>query len=154
MVTLNVSPMPKSNQDDMTPSEETCTRANGHIKLTNGTSIESLDTGQDTEALHPSYGALSSSRSTNVSAANLDIPSILQDDRVIPIAIIGIGCRFPGDATNPQKLWDMLSDGRSGWSSEPKNRFKMKSFYHPSSETNGSVSIPALRMSRVLEEYC
>ena len=25
-----------------------------------------------------------------------------------PIAIVGIGCRFPGDAVSPQSLWRML----------------------------------------------
>ncbi len=28
-----------------------------------------------------------------------------------PIAIIGIGCRFPGGADSPQKLWQLLEDG-------------------------------------------
>src|ERR1700694_1908777 len=29
-----------------------------------------------------------------------------------PIAIIGIGCRFPGDANSPEALWDLLKDGK------------------------------------------
>jgi hypothetical protein len=29
-----------------------------------------------------------------------------------PIAIIGSGCRFPGDANSPSKLWDLLSNPR------------------------------------------
>ena len=27
------------------------------------------------------------------------------------VAIIGIGCRFPGDANNASNLWNMLMDG-------------------------------------------
>ena len=41
------------------------------------------------------------------------------EDGVIPIAVIGMGCRFPGDASSPEKLWDMLASGRNGWSKIP-----------------------------------
>jgi len=29
-----------------------------------------------------------------------------------PIAVIGSGCRFPGDADSASKLWDLLSNPR------------------------------------------
>ncbi|KAI6351269.1 hypothetical protein MCOR25_010037 [Pyricularia grisea] len=35
-----------------------------------------------------------------------------QKEERIPIAIIGIGCRFPGDATSPTKFWDMIKNGQ------------------------------------------
>src|SRR3954469_25466365 len=28
-----------------------------------------------------------------------------------PIAIVGIGCRFPGGANDPQQFWRLLTDG-------------------------------------------
>ncbi len=34
-----------------------------------------------------------------------------------PIAIIGIGCRFPGGANSPQAFWELLQDGRDAVSS-------------------------------------
>ncbi|PNY28266.1 Polyketide synthase [Tolypocladium capitatum] len=47
-----------------------------------------------------------------------------------PIAIIGLGCRFPGDASNPSKFWDMLKDGRDGYT--PKtSRYNEDAFHHP-----------------------
>ena len=31
-----------------------------------------------------------------------------------PIAVVGMGCRFPGDATSPAAYWELLRSGRSG----------------------------------------
>jgi len=56
----------------------------------------------------------------------------------IPIAIIGMSCRFPSGANDPEKLWDMVSDGRSGWTDVPADRWRWKSFYHPHPEANGA----------------
>lgn len=55
------------------------------------------------------------------------------------IAIIGAGCRFPGDATSPGAFFDMLIKGRSAWSEIPKDRFNVDAFYHPSYERQGSI---------------
>jgi acyl transferase domain-containing protein len=48
-----------------------------------------------------------------------------------PIAIIGLACRFPGGANSPEELWQMLSDGKSGWSEIPADRYTWRSFHHP-----------------------
>ena len=55
-----------------------------------------------------------------------------------PIAIIGMSCRFSGGTNSPEKLWDMLVDGRSGWSDVPSSRYNWKSFYHPHPEASGA----------------
>ncbi|KAF2633120.1 putative polyketide synthase [Macroventuria anomochaeta] len=47
-----------------------------------------------------------------------------------PIAIIGMSCRFPGGASEPSRLWDLLSSGKSAWSEVPADRFNMKAFHH------------------------
>jgi acyl transferase domain-containing protein/acyl-CoA synthetase (AMP-forming)/AMP-acid ligase II/acyl carrier protein len=39
-----------------------------------------------------------------------------------PIAIISMGCRFPGGATSPEALWDLLTEGRDAVSRFPGNR--------------------------------
>ncbi|KAK2039669.1 hypothetical protein LZ31DRAFT_605906 [Colletotrichum somersetense] len=54
-----------------------------------------------------------------------------------PIAIVGMACRLPGDATSPSKLWDMCAAGQDGWSPIPKSRFDVESLYHADKERMG-----------------
>lgn len=61
------------------------------------------------------------------------IPSLEND-----VAVIGMACRFPGDATNPSKLWDLLMDGKSAWSEIPATRWNHEAHYHPSQERAAS----------------
>ncbi|PKY00415.1 ketoacyl-synt-domain-containing protein [Aspergillus campestris IBT 28561] len=57
------------------------------------------------------------------------MPHAIQD--LEPIAIIGMACRFPGGANSPEELWQMLADGRTGWSEIPADRYTWRSFHHP-----------------------
>jgi acyl transferase domain-containing protein len=57
----------------------------------------------------------------------------------IPIAIIGVGCRFPGGAQSPQKLWEILTAGTNTWSHVPTDRYNEEAFLNPNpDDTNGS----------------
>ncbi|UKZ95371.1 Type I Iterative PKS [Trichoderma asperellum] len=56
------------------------------------------------------------------------------------IAIVGLALRFPGDATSPQKLWDVLERKESQWSEFPKDRLNIDGYYHPSGQRLGSIS--------------
>ena len=56
------------------------------------------------------------------------------------LAIIGISCRFPAGANDPEEFWSMLSEGRSAWSEVPSDRFNSKAFYHPSPDVNGTTN--------------
>ena len=58
----------------------------------------------------------------------------------IPIAVVGISCRLPGGANDPEKLWSMIAEGRSAWSDVPPGRFNWKSFYHPNPDINGTTN--------------
>lgn len=62
-------------------------------------------------------------------------------DESMPIAIVGISCRLPGDATDPEQLWKMISEGRSAWSEVPPDRFNIDAFHHPSADRQGTVSL-------------
>jgi acyl transferase domain-containing protein len=56
------------------------------------------------------------------------------------IAVIGIACRFPGNATDPERLWKMIVDGEDAWSEIPKSRINTEGWYHPDPNRPGSVS--------------
>ncbi|RYP74561.1 hypothetical protein DL769_003988 [Monosporascus sp. CRB-8-3] len=66
---------------------------------------------------------------------------VASDGHIMPIAIVGMSCRFPGDATNPSKLWDMLCGAKSAWSPIPKERFNAEAFFHPDPERNGAINV-------------
>ncbi|MBT8226482.1 MAG: acyltransferase domain-containing protein, partial [Dactylosporangium sp.] len=50
------------------------------------------------------------------------------DDRAEPIAIIGIGCRFPGGADDPQSFWQLLCEGRDAVTEVPADRWTAADF--------------------------
>ncbi|KAK8927354.1 Lovastatin diketide synthase mokB [Metarhizium anisopliae] len=56
------------------------------------------------------------------------------------IAVIGLGLRFPGEATDPESLWKILEAGESQWSEIPKERLNIDGYYHPSGDRQGSIS--------------
>src|SRR6187431_633586 len=45
------------------------------------------------------------------------------------IAIIGIGCRFPGGINHPDALWKLLVQGREAVSDVPPDRWNVERFY-------------------------
>lgn len=64
-------------------------------------------------------------------------------DTQVPIAIIGMGCRLPGATGGTEGLWQMLSEGRHGYSpTVPKDRFNWSAFYHPDSDMRGGTNFP------------
>ena len=43
-----------------------------------------------------------------------------------PIAVIGLGCRLPGDVRSPEDFWALLRDGRDVVASVPADRWTRK----------------------------
>ncbi|KAH7157523.1 hypothetical protein B0J13DRAFT_494657 [Dactylonectria estremocensis] len=56
------------------------------------------------------------------------------------IAVVGLGLRFPGNATSPEELWSVLERGESQWSEFPKDRLNIDGYYHPGGDRQGSIS--------------
>ncbi|PHH79322.1 hypothetical protein CDD80_5085 [Ophiocordyceps camponoti-rufipedis] len=55
------------------------------------------------------------------------------------IAIIGIACRFPGEAKNPTALANMLMQGRDARSKVPDSRFNVDAYHHPFQKRKGNM---------------
>lgn len=55
------------------------------------------------------------------------------------IAVIGLGLRFPGNATSPSELWKVLDRAESQWSEFPRDRLNIDGYYHPDEKRQGSV---------------
>ncbi|KAE8852240.1 hypothetical protein HRS9122_02527 [Pyrenophora teres f. teres] len=59
----------------------------------------------------------------------------------VPIAIIGMSCRFAGGATDPEKLWQLCAEGRTGWSEIPGDRFNINGHYHPRPDNLNTTNV-------------
>ena len=55
------------------------------------------------------------------------------------IAVIGIGCRFPG-ANDPEAFWALLRDGVDAVTEVPSERFDVDSFYDPTQGQPGKMN--------------
>ena len=73
-------------------------------------------------------------------AATVPSSASVLSDGVTPIAIVGMSCRFPGGASDMDKLWKLVSEGRSAWSKIPASRFNVDAFYHPNADRTDTVS--------------
>ncbi|GKZ26769.1 type I Iterative Polyketide synthase (PKS) [Aspergillus brasiliensis] len=62
--------------------------------------------------------------------------------RTEPIAIIGTGCRFPGSASSPSRLWELLENPRDVASKAPPDRFNADAFYQPGKVRPGMMTAP------------
>lgn len=56
-----------------------------------------------------------------------------------PIAVIGMGCRFPGAADNPEAFWRLLRDGVDAIREIPADRWDVDAFYDPNPDTPGKM---------------
>jgi phthiocerol/phenolphthiocerol synthesis type-I polyketide synthase C len=56
-----------------------------------------------------------------------------------PIAVIGMGCRFPGGVNNPEQFWNLLCDGRSGIVRVPADRWDADAYYTDDHTVPGTI---------------
>ncbi|KAI1419983.1 hypothetical protein F5Y12DRAFT_720070 [Xylaria sp. FL1777] len=70
--------------------------------------------------------------------ASIIVTERSSSDVLEPIAIIGMGCRWPGDSESPAELWDYLEAKRNSYSKFPKERINGDAFYHPDGNRPGS----------------
>lgn len=58
-----------------------------------------------------------------------------------PIAIIGMGCRFPGGANDPESFWQLLHNGVDAISDIPASRWDLDAYYHADPHKAGKMYI-------------
>ncbi|KAF2119426.1 hypothetical protein BDV96DRAFT_642451 [Lophiotrema nucula] len=58
-----------------------------------------------------------------------------------PIAIIGAGCRFPGQADSPSRLWDLLQNPVDLSKRIPDDRFNPTTFFNEDGEHHGASNV-------------
>ncbi|WP_254174386.1 type I polyketide synthase [Planktothrix pseudagardhii] len=63
----------------------------------------------------------------------------LNREKTEPIAIIGLGCRFPGNANNPEAFWSLLQQGIDVVGEVPPGRWNVDDYYDPNPETPGKT---------------
>jgi acyl transferase domain-containing protein/NADPH:quinone reductase-like Zn-dependent oxidoreductase/short-subunit dehydrogenase len=58
-----------------------------------------------------------------------------------PIAVIGMSCRFPGGAIDPESYWQLLRDGRNGICEIPGWRWPVDEFYSDDPNQPGKMYV-------------
>ncbi|MBL1102870.1 type I polyketide synthase, partial [Streptomyces sp. 205] len=78
---------------------------------------------------HPTPSALAENLRTLVLGPAVEVAESAQPVRSVPrgaedepIAIVGMGCRYPGGAVSPEALWDVVASGREGFTPLPTDR--------------------------------
>ncbi len=57
------------------------------------------------------------------------------------IAIVGIGCRYPGDANTPEEFWDLIIGKKDALGPIPKDRWDNEGLYAPEWRRAGKISV-------------
>ncbi|MGN7824122.1 aminotransferase class III-fold pyridoxal phosphate-dependent enzyme [Chitinophaga sp. 22536] len=55
------------------------------------------------------------------------------------VAIIGIGCRFPGGVNSPAAFWELLREQRSGVTVVPESRWNIADYYSADEDETGTM---------------
>jgi len=58
-----------------------------------------------------------------------------------PIALVGIGCRFPGGAHHAESFWELLKVGRDAVIDVPPDRWNVRRFFDPDTNKPGKMYV-------------
>ena len=70
-----------------------------------------------------------------------------------PIAIIGMGCRFPGNAANPESFWKILERGTNTIREIPADRWNVDHYYDPDKKKPGKMYIKSGGFLDAVDEF-
>ncbi|MDS9874228.1 polyketide synthase [Pseudomonas protegens] len=60
---------------------------------------------------------------------------------VEPIAVVGLGCRLPGSADTPKRLWSLLKNATDAVGDMPSDRLYGTDYYHPDPQAPGKAYV-------------
>jgi myxalamid-type polyketide synthase MxaB len=78
--------------------------------------------------------------------------SSMEGARSEPIAVIGMGCRFPS-APDPAAFWDLLVHGVDAVTEVPRDRWDMDAYYDPDPDKPGKVYTKAGAFLKEIEGF-
>ncbi|KAL2000896.1 hypothetical protein VTN02DRAFT_2484 [Thermoascus thermophilus] len=87
-----------------------------------------LQTGQDLTMIEPHVG--SGGPGASQSSGMPPRPQYIQ----VPVAIVGLACRLPGNSNSPTALWDFLERGGIAINEPPRSRFNLRGHYDGSTK--------------------
>ncbi|WP_313918242.1 non-ribosomal peptide synthetase/type I polyketide synthase [Tahibacter sp.] len=65
--------------------------------------------------------------------ASIQIRALREENAALratsPIAVVGMGCRYPGGADDPERFWELLAEGRDAVAPIPRERFDIDRWY-------------------------
>lgn len=61
--------------------------------------------------------------------------------RTAPVAIIGMGCRFPGGVDGPGAYWRLLAEGKDAIREVPADRWDVDAWFDPDPDAPGTMSV-------------
>ncbi|KAG6356925.1 hypothetical protein INS49_014800 [Diaporthe citri] len=70
-----------------------------------------------------------------------------------PVAIVGTACRFPGEASSPSKLWQLLKQPRDVLGQLTADRLNLRRFYEANGEHHGSTDVKDGASYLLSEDY-
>jgi acyl transferase domain-containing protein/NADPH:quinone reductase-like Zn-dependent oxidoreductase/SAM-dependent methyltransferase len=76
-----------------------------------------------------------------------------QDGAREPIAIIGVGCRIPGDVNDAESFWRLLRDGIDATGPLPRDRWDVDALYHPDPDHAGTIATRAGGFLRSVDTF-
>lgn len=58
----------------------------------------------------------------------------------VPVAIVGIGCRFPGGVSDAESFWRFVSGGRDAITEIPPDRINVRRYFDLRPATPGRMT--------------
>lgn len=81
----------------------------------------------------------------NMVPATMDMPLGIikpRDAKTAKIAVVGMGCRFPGGANNIERFWEILAQGKDAHTTIPADRFDAETHVDPSGKKPNTSKTP------------